>query len=500
MRTPWKPRCTFSKFLIGLLLPIFVFANIAFADWDIVYRGAVDLNRNGFLTVDELSGVSLLQGNGNAAEFMAIQDEDGRLARFSAVFSVDGTIQSATVSSTLQLSDTTLDTEGIAFVDGRMFIAYERNEAVPTPIPGVREYAPTSGVRLQNLAIPSVWTVPGNVRSNRGFEALAADAEGNLWTGNEEALTIDGPLSTTNVPTIIRMQQLNPTMVGDSGIRQFAYEVDPPHGANPDRSGLGDLVILPNGELLTLERSASISFPVFENRMYTVDYRSATDTSQSQFDSGLAGQVYDAAEKSLLWSGQVAIPAGSNVEGLALGPRMANGNWLLVGVVDNSGGSSGNYVASWELSWTNSGDFNQDGIFECDDIDALISQIAAGSSTSAFDLTGDGLVDGLDQAEWLAQAGLAKGFGGPILAGDADLNGVVDVSDFNRWNSAKFTNGAGWCGADFNHDGTTDVSDFNLWNTNKFQSSDALAVPEPCLIGWSILMMVCLLGRSRLLR
>ena len=51
----------------------------------------------------------------------------------------------------------------------------------------------------------------------------------------------------------------------------------------------------------------------------------------------------------------------------------------------------------------------------------------------------------------------------------------MDVSDFNAFNSNRFTSDAGWCGGDFNADGVVDVSDFNLWNTNKFQSSLAAA-------------------------
>ncbi len=52
---------------------------------------------------------------------------------------------------------------------------------------------------------------------------------------------------------------------------------------------------------------------------------------------------------------------------------------------------------------------------------------------------------------------------------------VVDVSDFNVWNSNKFTSVAAWCAGDFNADGAVDVSDFNIWNANKFTAADGLA-------------------------
>jgi len=41
----------------------------------------------------------------------------------------------------------------------------------------------------------------------------------------------------------------------------------------------------------------------------------------------------------------------------------------------------------------NDGDFNGDSVWDVDDIDALVTEIADGTNDSAFDLTGDGAVD-----------------------------------------------------------------------------------------------------------
>ncbi len=128
------------------------------------------------------------------------------------------------------------------------------------------------------------------------------------------------------------------------------------------------------------------------------------------------------------------------------------------------------------------GDFNDDGLYDCFDIDALVAEIAAGTDNTSFDLSGDGLVDVVDRDLWLAEAGAFNlGPGKIYLLGDANLDGVVDGQDFIRWNSNKFQSGRGWCGGDFNADGVTDGQDFILWNNKKFQSSDvpnALVLPN----------------------
>ena len=152
------------------------------------------------------------------------------------------------------------------------------------------------------------------------------------------------------------------------------------------------------------------------------------------------------------------------------------------------------------------GDFNGDGLWDCEDIDALVAEVVAGTNASAFDLTGDGAVNADDvfdpSSGWLAVGGAnnpsATG-GNPFLSGDANLDGAVDVSDFNIWNGSKFTSVPAWCSGDFNVDGAVDVSDFNAWNSNKFQSSDSLAVPEPGLHGyfWIIGIFACFVGKQR---
>lgn len=136
------------------------------------------------------------------------------------------------------------------------------------------------------------------------------------------------------------------------------------------------------------------------------------------------------------------------------------------------------------------GDFNGDGNWDCEDINALGAAIAAGSTDLSFDMNGDGVLTPADITDagsgWLAVGGAnnpAATGGNPFLNADSNLDGTVDGPDFVAWNANKF--GAGpvnWCGGDWNADGLTDGPDFLIWNNNKFMSSDhaASAVPEPC--------------------
>ncbi len=146
---------------------------------------------------------------------------------------------------------------------------------------------------------------------------------------------------------------------------------------------------------------------------------------------------------------------------------------------------------------TPSGDFNFDGDFDCEDIDGLVAEIVAGTNDTGFDMTGDTLVNQDDLAAWLSAAGgVNLASGNPYLPGDANLDGVVDGSDFIPWNTNKFNSIAEWCSGDFNADGVVDGADFITWNAHKFTSSDATTVvPEP---GLSALLLAAVIGLGAL--
>ncbi len=118
------------------------------------------------------------------------------------------------------------------------------------------------------------------------------------------------------------------------------------------------------------------------------------------------------------------------------------------------------------------GDIDDNGIYDCDDIDAIVAQIALATYDAAFDLTGDGVLDGRDITAWLAESGAANvGPGRSYSYGDANLDGFVDVSDLVIWNASKFTNTAAWCAGDFNADGVVDITDYGILNSHRFTSA-----------------------------
>ncbi len=136
-----------------------------------------------------------------------------------------------------------------------------------------------------------------------------------------------------------------------------------------------------------------------------------------------------------------------------------------------------NYVSS-----TPNCDFDGSGTCTIDDLNAMLAEgpIMNGVAVTPgvndeFDLNGDNVIDNADRDLWLSSAAAQNGLGSPYKIGDANLDGFVDVSDFNAWNGAKFTSNLRWDRGDFNGDGFVEVPDFNAWNNNKFQSSDGVA-------------------------
>ncbi len=141
---------------------------------------------------------------------------------------------------------------------------------------------------------------------------------------------------------------------------------------------------------------------------------------------------------------------------------------------------AGNAAASWNASSPTPGryaigpnlvgDFTGDQSVDADDIDVLSDAVDRGIA-AYLDLDGNGVVDDQD-VNYLVTQVLAT------IPGDANLDGVVDGSDFNAWNANRFDEcGKSWSHGDFNGDQMVDGADFNIWNARRFTGPAAASRP-----------------------
>jgi hypothetical protein len=66
-----------------------------------------------------------------------------------------------------------------------------------------------------------------------------------------------------------------------------------------------------------------------------------------------------------------------------------------------------------------------------------------------------------------------------LLPGDINMDGLVDVADYDIWAANVGLTGAHWAQGDLNGDGLVDVADYDIWAANVGATSSA---PEPLTI------------------
>ena len=127
---------------------------------------------------------------------------------------------------------------------------------------------------------------------------------------------------------------------------------------------------------------------------------------------------------------------------------------------------------------TNSGDFNNDGVLDATDIDALSEQIWSGNNHPDFDLSGDGLVNAIDHDVWTEV--IAN-----VYHGDANFDGEFNSADFvivfASLQYEVFNGPASWSTGDWNGDGLFNSSDLvKAFTSGGYeQGPKPSAVPEP---------------------
>jgi hypothetical protein len=223
------------------------------------------------------------------------------------------------------------DGEGLALEpSGEMLISSETE-------PSIREFS-LDGRTLRSLPVPELFLAgtPGRgIRSNLGFESLTLAPGGDvLWTANERALQQDAPedLARPSPVRLLRYERRNGGFVPGA---EFVYEVEPLQqraGAGFQVRGLADLLALPGGDLLALEREF-VEGRGFVIQIFRISLAGATDVSGLE---SLARQSWTPARKTLVYDFARSGPVPDNIEGMTFGPMLPDGSRTLVLVSDNN--------------------------------------------------------------------------------------------------------------------------------------------------------------------
>ena len=142
-----------------------------------------------------------------------------------------------------------------------------------------------------------------------------------------------------------------------------------------------------------------------------------------------------------------------------------------------------------------SGDFNDDQLVDDTDIDLLLTAINAGSEDLQFDLDSSNAVTAAD-ATFLVESILGTRFG------DNDLDGDVDLSDYNtlatNFNPSGTYGPYWWQDGNVDGDNDIDLTDYNALASNfNPLGYGAAAVPEPasgCLLLAGLLLLLARVG------
>ena len=279
---------------------------------------------------EQISGITYAGGD----LYYAVDDNDVKLYPLTlAINRSNGSLSSSgiTVGTGVTMSSSH-DMEGCAFdpASGKVWISQETSALI-------REFDPATGELTRSAPVPAVQK---QYAGNYSLEALTIAGDGKtMWTANEEALKVDGPLATNTVGSVVRLTKFTRAAVRDNWTPagEWAY-VTQPIGTLKDsntRSGVSGLCALPDGTLLVLERRCYDGgfFPDFNIRLYQVNFAGATDVSGIP---ALKNASYTATTKTLLWQ----YTHGNNMpnyEGVCLGPRLDDGSCTIVLISD--GGS-----------------------------------------------------------------------------------------------------------------------------------------------------------------
>ena len=266
---------------------------------------------------------------------LRIDLEGGRLAE-------DGvTVVSATVlhdADGAPLPPWSADCESIVrLADGSLIVGSEGDP--PRGVAPFLARVSADGQVLGSLPLPERY-LPADgrgVRTNLAFESMTLAEGGHmLVTATENALAQDGPEAAPGQGSPSRILELE---LPEGRVEaEYVYPVDPvpveplPAGSF-STNGLSELLALPDGGLLALERWFAVGVG-HGAALYSVDLEGATDIAGVERLAD-AGAVVPAAKQLVLDLNTIGVPL-DNLEGMALGPALPDGRRLLVLISDNN--------------------------------------------------------------------------------------------------------------------------------------------------------------------
>jgi hypothetical protein len=237
-----------------------------------------------------------------------------------------------------------LNPEGIALSPrNSLFISSEGISDVGVTPLMLGEFDLKTGQLQQNLPIPTRYLPDAEgdkqtrgIVNNLGFESLSLDRESFSPGGRDPFrlfTAVESPLVQDKDTGEGRNRFLHYLIV-DKDPQLVAEHFYPLDRVSSIFHGLTDLLALgKGGHFLSLERS--FGFRGFEAKIYQVAIAGATDTSRVENLKGELNTVKPMAKKILLDFNQLDI-AIDNLEGMTLGPRLADGSQSLILVSDDN--------------------------------------------------------------------------------------------------------------------------------------------------------------------
>jgi hypothetical protein len=251
----------------------------------------------------------------------------------------------------------TADFEALAVLpNGNFLAASEGTGREPRRPPAIAEYG-RHGDFVRSLPIRDRYVpepagpVTRGARGNAGFESLALAPDGDrFYTAVETALIQDGDPANFEKGTRTRLLEYRSRRGSFEPRREFVYELErlerPPFPTGFFINGVVELLVVDRTTLLVLERgyaqsSADAGVDMNYIRLYRVSLAGATDVSG--LDSIKDRSDIVPVQKTLLLdltktpglSSELA-PSLDNFEGLAWGPRLADGRQTLILVSDDN--------------------------------------------------------------------------------------------------------------------------------------------------------------------